>query len=45
VVGEFTLADLEVRASLFRIDPLRERVLVLRSADARLCSFPLREIR
>lgn len=45
LLGELTLADHEVRASLFQVDPLRERVLVLRSADARLCSFPIADIR
>ena len=45
LLGELTLADKEVRASMFRIDPVRERVLVLRSADARLCSFPIGDIR
>ncbi len=45
LLGELTLTDHEVRASLFRVDPLRERVLVLRSADARLCSFPLGDMR
>ncbi len=43
-LGTLTFTDADANAGLFRVDPWREQVLMVRSADARVCSFPVGEI-
>jgi DNA-binding beta-propeller fold protein YncE len=44
ITGTMTFSHQDQNASLFRTEPRLRRSLVVRSADARLCSFPVNDI-